>query len=317
MHSIKARFLRKRYVIPSIGAVVALAGTGVAYAYFTSTGSGTASAQVGTASNWVIKTAGPSAINTSYLYPDPTIGGTNVQTIGYTVTNPGKGDQNLTSVRISVANSDGSAWSVQTNPNDPPCEASDFSINGGAVGVPEVDTSLAGTYTPGQTRTGSVTIEMIDNGHNQDNCQGVKVPLYFSVGNPDLSIDTPPPSGSGGFYPNPEFLPVPSIPENTAATLVVTAIQPGPENASGTITLSWDNTALTFTGTSGDGTCGTITSSGDSSTVSCSFTDLSHSDTSKPFYFTTLAPGQTFVNAFVSIPGSGTASETFPLMITG
>jgi hypothetical protein len=54
MHSFKARFLRKRYVIPSIATVVALAAAGTAYGYFTTTGGGTGSAQVGKASSVVI-----------------------------------------------------------------------------------------------------------------------------------------------------------------------------------------------------------------------------------------------------------------------
>ena len=44
------RFLRrKRFVVPAIVGAIALVGAGVAYAYFTSTGCGTGSAQVGSA----------------------------------------------------------------------------------------------------------------------------------------------------------------------------------------------------------------------------------------------------------------------------
>jgi hypothetical protein len=47
--------------------------------------------------------------------------------------------------------------------------------------------------------------------------------------------------------------------------------------------------------------------------VSCSFGDLAHGDSSKPFYFNTLAAGETSVNASVSVPGSGTATAWFGL----
>jgi hypothetical protein len=50
---------RKKFVIPAIAGIVALVGAGVAYAYFTSTGSGTGSANVGTASNLKIAQLAP------------------------------------------------------------------------------------------------------------------------------------------------------------------------------------------------------------------------------------------------------------------
>jgi hypothetical protein len=77
----------------------------------------------------------------------------------------------------------GGVWSSQTNPLKPACTASDFSVGGEAVGASHTDTALAGTFTSGQSKpTGSVTVEMIDNGANQDNCQGLtNVPLYFSA----------------------------------------------------------------------------------------------------------------------------------------
>jgi hypothetical protein len=35
--------------------------------------------------------------------------------------------------------------------------------------------------TAGSSKNEDVTVEMIDSGQNQDNCQGVTVPLYFSA----------------------------------------------------------------------------------------------------------------------------------------
>jgi hypothetical protein len=159
--------------------VVAIAAAVGAYAYFTSTGTGTGSASVGSATNWVVGQTGSTG---GALYPDAAIGGANVQTKSYHVKNAGSGSQSLSQVVISIANADGSVWSSQADPLKPACKASDFSVGGEAVGASHTDTALAGDFTAGQDKTtGSVTVEMIDNNANQDNCQGVTVPLYFSA----------------------------------------------------------------------------------------------------------------------------------------
>jgi hypothetical protein len=171
--------LRTKIAIGATLGAAVLAGGGMAFAYFTSTGTGTGSALVGSATSWTVgesgtPTGGP-------LYPDAGIGGANVQTDSYTVHNGGHGSQSLASVVVSVANSDGSAWSAQANAGLPACTAADFSVGGQAVGTAWTDSSLAGDFISGQSKTGAVTIEMIDSGKNQNNCQGVVVPLYFSA----------------------------------------------------------------------------------------------------------------------------------------
>jgi hypothetical protein len=170
---------KKAIVLLATLVVVAAAAFG-AYAYFTSTGTGTGSASVGTATNWTVGQTGSTG---GALYPDATIGGANVQTKAYHVKNGGSGSQYLTQVVISIANADGSAWSSQTDPLKPACTKSDFSVGGQAVGAAKTDAALAGDFTAGQDKTtGSVTVEMIDNNANQDNCQGLTtVPLYFSA----------------------------------------------------------------------------------------------------------------------------------------
>lgn len=160
--------------------VVAIAAAVGAYAYFTSTGSGTGSATVGSATNWVVGQT--SVTSGGPLYPDAAIGGANIQTNAYHVKNAGSGSQALTQVVIKVATSTGAAWSSQADLSKPPCTAADFSVGGQAVGASWTDTALAGDFTAGQDKTtGSVTVELIDNNANQDNCQGVTVPLYFAA----------------------------------------------------------------------------------------------------------------------------------------
>jgi hypothetical protein len=169
--------LKKRRVIAALTVVGALALAGGAFAYFTSSGTGTGSVSVGSAGAWSLTSGtatGPA------LAPDPAVGGANVESIPYTVKNTGSGSESLSQVVVSVLTGTGAAWSSQTQ-TAPPCTAADFSVDGAAPGSPAVDTHLAGDLASGQSKTGTVTVELIDNGQNQNNCEGVSVPLYFSA----------------------------------------------------------------------------------------------------------------------------------------
>jgi hypothetical protein len=192
-------FKSKRKAIVLLAVLTALIAAAVgAYAYFTSSGSGTGSATVGSSSTWTVGQTG--VTSGGPLLPDAAIGTGNIQTNAYHVQNTGSGAQYLTNVAIKVAKSDGSAWTFcpgdatdtagtcggGTNPaglaanGKPSCKATDFSVGGQAVGATWTDTGLQGTFAANQNKTtGSVTVQMIDNHANQDNCQGVTVPLYF------------------------------------------------------------------------------------------------------------------------------------------
>jgi hypothetical protein len=150
--------------------VVAVSAAIGAYAYFTSTGTGSGNATVGTDSAWQLAqtnlAGGP-------LYPDAAIGTGNIETATYTVKNPSLGNQLLTDVKVKVANADGSPWSSGT------CTAQDFSVGGAAVGTTYTDADSAGDFLAGETRTDSVTIQMIDDNTNQNDCRTISVPLYF------------------------------------------------------------------------------------------------------------------------------------------
>jgi hypothetical protein len=166
------RFKRRTWVVLVVVAAVAAMASMGAYAYFISTGSGTGSATVGSDSNWVLGQTGTAG---GPLYPDPAVGVGNIQTKSYSITNPSDGNQSLTDVEISVANDDGSAWTFGT------CSASDFSVGGAAPGATHTDTDSAGTFTAGETRNDSVTVQMIDDNTNQNDCRGLTVPLYLSA----------------------------------------------------------------------------------------------------------------------------------------
>jgi hypothetical protein len=168
----------KKRVAVVVAVVAMLVAAASAYAYFSSTGTGTGSATVGTSTAFTVAS---SAATGGPLYPDAAVGTGNIDTVNYTVTNPSAGNQNLNQVVIKVAKSDGSAWSSQTDGSKPACTAGDFSVGGENVGLSHTDTSLAANLAPSGVASSSVTVQMIDNGLNQDNCKGVTVPLYFSA----------------------------------------------------------------------------------------------------------------------------------------
>jgi maltose-binding protein MalE len=169
---------KKGISLLAVIAVVAIAAVG-AYAFFSSTGTGTGTATVGSSTPFTIASLAPTG---GPLYPDHAIGGSNLETVAYKVTNPSAGAEKLNQVVVSIANSNGSAWSSQTNTGKPACTAADFSVDGQAVGSPDTDTTLQADLNGGVTTpSANVTVEMIDNGLNQDNCAGLTVPLYFSA----------------------------------------------------------------------------------------------------------------------------------------
>jgi len=160
---------KKGLVLLATLAVAVVAAVG-GYAYFTSSGHGTGTATVGTDSPWTVGQTGSTG---GALYPDPTIGTGNIQSKAYDITNPSLGNQYLTQVTVEVANADGSAWASGS------CSKDDFSIGGAPVGTTYTDTDSAGNFTAGETKSDSVTVQMIDNDANQNDCRGLTVPLYF------------------------------------------------------------------------------------------------------------------------------------------
>ena len=70
---------------------------------------------------------------------------------------------------------------------NPACTSASFSVGGQAVG--DGATAGLGAYTvrpattlaPGGVYNGTFTLQMIDNGANQNNCAGATVPLFISA----------------------------------------------------------------------------------------------------------------------------------------
>lgn len=144
-------------VIGSLGLAAAALG------FFTSSGSGTGSANVGNPTAWTVT---PGAAAGGPIYP-----GAGSQTIPYTVKNAGSGYQELQSTSAVVASSGGNV--TQGGLAVSGCLASWFTV---ANTPPAVPSDLA----PGASASGgSVAVSMQDSGTDQNACQGV---------NPDITI---------------------------------------------------------------------------------------------------------------------------------
>ena len=142
--------------------VCALAALGIAvgaYAYFTSTGSGTdQTAAIGTSSNFTVAFG----TATGTMYP-----GSGSDAIPYTVTNAGTGAQQLSSVTATVA-ADGSGNVTSSGTAVTGCLASWFTATPGTV----TPTTLSPHGQSGDSYTGTITVTMSNAGTNQDPCQG-------------------------------------------------------------------------------------------------------------------------------------------------
>jgi hypothetical protein len=96
------------------------------------------------------------------------------------VTNPGPGNVSFSTITIQV--NPGLSW---VNGSNPPCTPADFSINGGTPGAAAVITGshmLNGSADPStNSYSSSFTIQMVENGANQDSCEGGAVPFVVVV----------------------------------------------------------------------------------------------------------------------------------------
>jgi hypothetical protein len=173
--------LRRKRAVVSVAVVAVLGLTAAAFAYFTSTGSGTGSAGVGYATPWGVQLGSPSfSGGLSAIYP-----GNGTETIPYTVTNNGSGDQKLNTLAIAVDLYNGGPDAADATGNDiPGCLASWFNAS---VDNPAPAVDLA----PSHAFTGDVTLTMSDSQTNQDACKNASpgltlyadqsAPVYYNA----------------------------------------------------------------------------------------------------------------------------------------
>jgi hypothetical protein len=143
------------------GGTAALLGVGVAFAYWTSTGSGTGTATTGTSTVWEVTTDAATG-------PALTPAGS-TQDVTFHVKNNNTGVQRLNGVVVTVAGPGGAVWDGPGT-----CSAADYNVLQHTV-------PALSDVASGATYSGTVTIQMVDTGSNQDDCKTATVPLYVSA----------------------------------------------------------------------------------------------------------------------------------------
>jgi len=149
------KLTRTGYVVTGVAVAAVLVSGSVAFAYWSTNGTGTGEAAAAS----VTDSVGIAQLDAlTGLYPDGPS-----QDITVTITNPNDSDVTI-----------GGVTSVVTGTSDPGCTAADFEI---------IDT-VADIDVPGGggSQTATVgTIAMIETGANQDACQDVTIFLAFTA----------------------------------------------------------------------------------------------------------------------------------------
>jgi hypothetical protein len=145
---------RKRTVVLSAIAVLAIAGAAIAY--WTTTGSGVGSAQTGTTSNVIVHQVG----SPTNLYP-----GGPTQPLDFNIENPGTVDQRVNQVTAVV-----------TNTNAAGCANNNYTI----AGSPKLTGDIITHGATSATYTG-ITIKMDETGVDQNACKNANLTIAFSA----------------------------------------------------------------------------------------------------------------------------------------
>ena len=148
------KFTKKQYLAAGAAAVIVAGGAGVAFAYWTSDGTGTGSATTGDSKNFVVTV---DALTGADLTP-----GGPTDTVNFTVKNPGSGNQNFSLAKAKVVKTSNAG-----------CTAADFAVTN--------LTAAYGDLAGGATANGSFALQMIDGPANQDACKNVTVDLQVDV----------------------------------------------------------------------------------------------------------------------------------------
>jgi hypothetical protein len=154
---------RKALATAVIGGLAVL-GTGIgAYAYWTSNGSGTGLANVGTDSGVTITPHG----TVNNLYPGSSA------TVGFTITN----NSSSTPVKVGTVVLDTAGIVVDTTHATAGCLATDFTWT-----VPTLNAEIAASSAV----TGTSTVQMADTALNQNACKGASLTVNLKVDNSAL-----------------------------------------------------------------------------------------------------------------------------------
>lgn len=149
--------------VGAITAVLMLIGGGIAFAYWTNSGSGTGEASTGTnAAVTIVQTSSITGIAP----------GSGTHALSGTVTNPNSGPVYVNDITVSIASvtaADGSALPAGA------CEADDYVIAGSPI---DYNTQVAADDTT--TWSGATIAFVNEAAENQDGCKNAKVNLAYS-----------------------------------------------------------------------------------------------------------------------------------------
>lgn len=155
---------RRRAAVVLVPTVAGVFVAGTAFAYWTTTGNGTATGASGTSAAVTVTQTGSAPAG---LAPDAA-----AQPIAFKINNPKLSPQRIASVTIAVTGVTGGAADAAK----PDCDATDFAIvQPGAINadLPNGDTNFPSS---------GATIQMVDKvNQNQDNCKNVTVNLSFTA----------------------------------------------------------------------------------------------------------------------------------------
>jgi hypothetical protein len=151
--------MARRRVFGALGGIVAVGVAGVALAYFTSSGSGTGTAAVGSSSAVTLH-----ATISSNLYPGSS------SPVSLTVDNPSSGAQRVGTVTLA---------SISVDAGHSTCSTT---ISGGNPDFTMPAVAVNKVFQPGngQSVTPSGTLTMNETGVNQDACQGATLTLHLT-----------------------------------------------------------------------------------------------------------------------------------------
>jgi hypothetical protein len=171
------RFTKKRSL--ALSALLLLLLASGAVAYFTTSGSGTATATVGTSSALTIHGA-----SASTLYPGTT------STISFTIDNPSSGHQQLGTIHLAsvkACTGSGSAWNGTACSNSGTEQTTCESVETGASDTTTANFWMADVVANqdfasgnGQAVTASGTLKMNDLNSNQNACENANLTLNFT-----------------------------------------------------------------------------------------------------------------------------------------
>ncbi len=131
---------------------------GVAFAYWSTAGTGSGTANTGTSANVTVnQTVAPTG-----LFPGGSVA------LSGNFDNPNSGNVFIAAVTASVT-----AFSVQSNPAKPACTQADFAITGTA--------NVAAQIAPGNGvgAWSGLSLTMVNAATNQDNCKNLTVPIAY------------------------------------------------------------------------------------------------------------------------------------------